>query len=118
MFAYKTSGVCATEIHVDIKDNVIENVEFVRGCPGNLFGIAALVKGMNVDEAIEKLEGIDKQEEKHAICVYCGQCVQACPTGALVPKREAEKLKKEVTENTNGRAEITLLEKLDYIDKQ
>ena len=25
MFAYKTSGVCATEIHVDIKDNVIEN---------------------------------------------------------------------------------------------
>ena len=59
MFAYKTSGVCATEIHVDIKDNVIENVEFVRGCPGNLFGIAALVKGMNVDEAIEKLEGID-----------------------------------------------------------
>ena len=59
MFAYKTSGVCATEIHVDIKDNVIENVEFVRGCPGNLFGIAALVKGMNVYEAIEKLEGID-----------------------------------------------------------
>ena len=59
MFAYKTSGVCATEIHVDIKDNVIENVEFVRGRPGNLFGIAALVKGMNVDEAIEKLEGID-----------------------------------------------------------
>lgn len=44
--------------------------------------------------ACEKLEGIDKQEEKHAICVYCGQCVQACPTGALVPKREAEKLKK------------------------
>ena len=35
-----------------------------------------------------------------------------------VPNTEAEKLKKEVTENTNGRAEITLLEKLDYIDKQ
>lgn len=35
-----------------------------------------------------------------------------------VPNTEAEKLKKEVTETTNGRAEITLLEKLDYIDKQ
>ena len=35
-----------------------------------------------------------------------------------VPNTEAEKLKKEVTETTNGKAEITLLEKLDYIDKQ
>ena len=59
MFVYKTSGVCASEIHVDIKNNVIENVEFVRGCPGNLFGISVLVKGMNIDEAIEKLKGID-----------------------------------------------------------
>ena len=59
MFVYKTSGVCASEIHVDIKNNVIENVEFVRGYPGNLFGISVLVKGMNIDEAIEKLKGID-----------------------------------------------------------
>ena len=59
MFVYKTSGVYASEIHVDIKNNVIENVEFVRGCPGNLFGISVLVKGMNIDEAIEKLKGID-----------------------------------------------------------
>lgn len=59
MFVYKTSGVCASEIHVDIKNNVIENVEFVRGCPGNLFGISVLVKGMNIDEAIEKLKEID-----------------------------------------------------------
>lgn len=59
MFVYKTSGVCSTEIHVEVKDNINENVEFVRGCPGNLFGISALVKGMNINEAIEKLKGID-----------------------------------------------------------
>ena len=59
MLVYKTSGVCSTEIHVDIKNDIIENVEFVRGCPGNLFGISVLVKGMNIDEAIEKLQGID-----------------------------------------------------------
>lgn len=59
MFVYKTSGVCSTEIHVEIKDTVIENVEFVRGCPGNLFGISLLVKGMNIDDAIQKLQGID-----------------------------------------------------------
>ena len=45
MFVYKTSGVCSTEIHVEVKDNVIENVEFVRGCPGNLFGISLLEIG-------------------------------------------------------------------------
>lgn len=59
MFTYKTSGVCATEINVEVKNNIIESVEFVRGCPGNLFGISQLVKGMNIDEAIEKLKGID-----------------------------------------------------------
>lgn len=59
MFTYKTSGVCSTEIQIEIKEDIIENVEFVRGCPGNLFGIAVLVKGMHVDEAIKKLEGID-----------------------------------------------------------
>lgn len=59
MFIYKTAGVCSTEIQVEIKEDVIESVEFVRGCPGNLFGISALVKGMKVDEAIEKLQGID-----------------------------------------------------------
>lgn len=59
MFVYKTSGVCSTEIHVDINGDIIENVEFVRGCAGNLFGISVLVKGMNIDDAIKKLQGID-----------------------------------------------------------
>lgn len=59
MFNYKTSGVCALEINVEVKNDIIESVEFVRGCPGNLFGISQLVKGMNIDEAIEKLKGID-----------------------------------------------------------
>ncbi|MGL5068412.1 MAG: TIGR03905 family TSCPD domain-containing protein [Sarcina sp.] len=56
---YKTSGVCSKEIHFDIVDGTLRNVSFVNGCPGNLFGIAKLVDGMVVDEAIEKLEGID-----------------------------------------------------------
>ena len=47
MFTYKTSGVCATEINVEVKNNIIESVEFVRGCPGNLFGISQLVKGID-----------------------------------------------------------------------
>ncbi len=59
MNSYKTKGTCSREILFDIKDNVIKNVEFIGGCAGNLFGIGSLVKGMKVDDAIEKLKGID-----------------------------------------------------------
>ena len=59
MEIYKTSGVCSTEIHFQIENDIIENVEFVRGCPGNTLGVSALIKGMKVEEAANKLKGID-----------------------------------------------------------
>lgn len=67
MYTYKTSGVCSTEIHIDVEGDIIKSVEFVRGCPGNLFGISQLVKGMNIDDAIEKLSGI-KCKDKNTSC--------------------------------------------------
>ncbi|MGL5380412.1 TIGR03905 family TSCPD domain-containing protein [Clostridium sp.] len=68
MFVYKTSGVCSTEIHISVEENKIQNVEFVRGCAGNLLGLSVLVKGMNIDEAISKLKGIE-----------CGNKTTSCP---------------------------------------
>ena len=68
MYIYKTSGVCSTETHIDVKDDKIENVNFVRGCAGNLLGISSLVKGMNVNDAIDKLQGIQ-----------CGSKGTSCP---------------------------------------
>lgn len=59
MEIYKTSGVCASEIHFEVKDGKIEEVEFVRGCPGNTMGVSHLIKGMSVEEAITRLKGID-----------------------------------------------------------
>ena len=59
MYSYKTSGVCSTTINLEITNNIVENVEFVGGCAGNLLGIGHLVKGMPVDEVIAKLKGID-----------------------------------------------------------
>ncbi|WP_330377590.1 TIGR03905 family TSCPD domain-containing protein [Cellulosilyticum ruminicola] len=59
METYKTSGVCSTEINFEVKDGIIENVEFVRGCPGNTLGLTALLKGMKVQEAVKRLKGID-----------------------------------------------------------
>ncbi len=59
MFSYKTSGVCSNTINIEITNNIVERVEFIGGCAGNLLGIGNLVKGMPVDEVISKLKGID-----------------------------------------------------------
>lgn len=65
---YRTKGTCSSAIEIEAADGVIESVSFVGGCNGNLKGIAALVKGMKVEDAIEKLEGI-----------RCGMKPTSCP---------------------------------------
>ena len=55
---YQTKGTCSSAIDVEVKDGIIESVIFTGGCNGNLKGIAALVKGMEVKDAIERLSGI------------------------------------------------------------
>ena len=67
-FTYKTSGVCAREIVIDVVDDVIESVKYVGGCSGNTQGVASLAKGMTVEEAISRLEGIK-----------CGPRPTSCP---------------------------------------
>ncbi|MCK8816081.1 TIGR03905 family TSCPD domain-containing protein [Natroniella sulfidigena] len=58
MKIFKTSGTCADEIRFEIKDGVIEKVDFVGGCNGSLTGIATLVEGQPIEEVVEKLKGI------------------------------------------------------------
>ena len=55
---YQTTGTCAKEIGVIVKDNIIEEVKFVGGCDGNTKGLASLLKGMKVEEVITKLKDI------------------------------------------------------------
>ena len=55
---YKTQGVCSSLIDIELKDGVIDSVQFTGGCNGNLKGISALVKGMTPEEAISRLKGI------------------------------------------------------------
>ena len=57
-FTYKTKGVCAREIEIQLEGDVIAEVRFVGGCSGNTQGVSALVKGMTVSEAVSRLEGI------------------------------------------------------------
>lgn len=58
-YTYVPRGVCSRMIELEIEDDVIQSCRFYGGCNGNLQGIAKLVQGMDVDDAIEKLEGID-----------------------------------------------------------
>lgn len=55
---YKTSGVCSNAIDFDVVDNKVTNVKFIGGCSGNTQGVAALIEGMDIDEAIKRIEGI------------------------------------------------------------
>ena len=55
---YRTSGTCSTMIDLEVDGDIIKSVAFTGGCNGNLKGICSLVRGMKVDDAIEKLQGI------------------------------------------------------------
>ena len=59
VFRYTPHGVCSHGIVVEIDDlGHLKSAEFMGGCNGNLKGISALVKGMKVEDAISRLEGI------------------------------------------------------------
>lgn len=70
MFSYKTKGTCSKEIQIDIDDsqNIVNEIQFIGGCPGNTHGISVLVKGRHIDELITMLKGID-----------CGGRGTSCP---------------------------------------
>lgn len=68
MNMYQTMGVCSQSIAFDIKDGKLHHVQFIGGCHGNTQGIAKLVEGMEVQEVIDRLDGID-----------CGGRGTSCP---------------------------------------
>lgn len=55
---YKPTGVCSKEINIELDGDVIKSVKFTGGCSGNTQGVAALVAGMKVSDAISRLDGI------------------------------------------------------------
>ena len=57
-YEYKTKGTCSRSILFDIEDGKVKNVQFIGGCNGNLKGIGALVEGMDVQDVISRVEGI------------------------------------------------------------
>ena len=65
---YRPRGVCSRLMEIEVEDDKIVSVNVVGGCDGNLKGIASLLRGMPVDEAIRRMEGI-----------RCGGKATSCP---------------------------------------
>lgn len=67
-FTFRPQGVCSQLIEIETEGNIIQGVRFTGGCNGNLQGISALLKGMTVENAIDRLSGI-----------HCGFKDTSCP---------------------------------------
>ena len=48
-YNYKTSGTCSVQISFNIDGDVVNNIKFMGGCPGNLKAISKLLDGKTVD---------------------------------------------------------------------
>ncbi len=68
-FSHRNVGTCSTMTNLTLnEDHIIESLEVIGGCNGNLKGIAALVKGMKAEDAIARMKGI-----------HCGPRATSCP---------------------------------------
>jgi len=86
MAIFIPKGVCSSEIDFEIHEDIVFNVKFVGGCPGNLEAISRLVNGMPVNKVVELLKG-----------VKCGSKLTSCSDQlALALENESE------TEKTGG----------------
>ena len=83
---YKTRGVCSREIHFDVTDHKLTNVQYIGGCSGNTQ--ARLVEGMDISDVIRRLEG-----------TRCGFKPTSCPDQLALALKEYEK-----TNNIEGAA--------------
>ena len=58
MYKYKPRGVCPREINIDLNGDLVNQVEFVGGCNGNLKAISKIVQGKTISEVEEMFEGV------------------------------------------------------------
>ena len=56
-YNFKTQGVCSRTISFDLNGDVVTDIQFEGGCPGNLKAISRLVDGWTVHKIEEYLKG-------------------------------------------------------------
>ena len=58
MIEYSPSGTCSTKVQFELKEGKVYSVSFEGGCKGNLQALGILVEGMDADELVKKLKGL------------------------------------------------------------
>ena len=76
---YRPRGVCSRNMEIDVEGDVIQSVRVEGGCSGNLQGICSLLKGMTVEEAVARMEGI-----------RCGGKPTSCPDQLAQARKQAD----------------------------
>ena len=77
-YKYKTQGTCSMQIEFVINGDIISNVVFHGGCPGNLAAISRVVEGKTV-----------KQIEDWFKDIKCGKKPTSCTAQLAKAVREA-----------------------------
>ena len=80
-YTYYPQGVCSQRMDVEVEDGKIQKVEVLGGCNGNLQGISRLVVGMDVEEAIRRMEGIRCGDKPTSCPDQLAQALKACRDG-------------------------------------
>ena len=75
--SYIPKGVCSRQIQFELDGDVVRSVKFTGGCNGNLQGIGKLVEGMNIDDVIQKLDGINCNGRGTSCPDQLGQALKA-----------------------------------------
>ena len=77
---YTPKGVCANHFTIDVENGVIQSVKIDGGCPGNTVGVSRLLKGMKVEDAIARLEGIRCRVKPTSCPDQVAQALKTIPT--------------------------------------
>ena len=84
---YTPRGSAPRSFTIQVEDGLIQSVQVVGGCSGNLQGISMLLKGMTVEEAIRRMEGIPLRRQGHLLSRPAGPGPEAGP--GLTPLQKA-----------------------------
>ena len=76
-YRYEPIGVCSHEMIIEVDGDTIKKVTIEGGCAGNTVGVSRLVEGMDIDEAIKRLKGIQ-----------CGYRGTSCPDQLAIALEE------------------------------
>ena len=82
-YEYKPRGICSNLIELDVENGIIDTVILHNGCDGNHKGLTALLRGMKVDEAIERIEGITCNARPTSCPDQVAQALKLIRDGAL-----------------------------------